>query len=413
MRLVSLPLLLELRVALRNVLRHRRRTFLALVTIVGGITAYLLAGGFIEWIFSTMRETTIHSQLGHIQIVRPQYFEKGVADPYRYLLPEDPALMKRIEESSQAATVTPRLAFSGLISHGEATVSFLGEGVVPSREVELSRWLLIVAGRGLADDDRNGIVLGEGLAANLGVVPGDTVVLLGTSAKGALSAVECHVAGIFTTAAKAYDDVALRVPLAVAQSMVRTTGATSWVVLLDKTERTDAVLALLKHAQYGQSLQFVGWHELADFYNKTVSLFSKQVNVVKLIIALIIILSISNTLSMAVMERTSEIGTIMAVGSRRSDVLRAFLLEGTTLGVAGGMFGLVLSVLLAWLISSVGIPMPPPPGMAHGFTGQIILPPHLLLDAFVLAVGTTLIASLLPAWRASRMNIVDALRHQR
>ncbi|MPN34666.1 Macrolide export ATP-binding/permease protein MacB [bioreactor metagenome] len=152
---------------------------------------------------------------------------------------------------------------------------------------------------------------------------------------------------------------------------------------------------------------------MADFYNKTVELFSRQVSVVRLLIALIVILSISNTLSMAVIERTTEIGTSLAIGVRRRGILSLFIVEGALLGLAGGCIGVAAGVVLGEVISAIGIPMPPPPGMARGFIGEIAISPALALDAFLLAFITTLIASILPAWKAARMNIVDALRHQR
>lgn len=155
------------------------------------------------------------------------------------------------------------------------------------------------------------------------------------------------------------------------------------------------------------------WQSLADFYNKTVTLFSRQVGVVEALIALIIILSISNTLSMTVIERTGEIGTVMAMGNRRASVLRQFVMEGLILGIIGGAIGLALGWTMALVISAIGIPMPPPPGMVRGYIGQILITPNLAANAFLLAVLTTLAASILPAWKASRMVIVDALRHQR
>ena len=84
-------LLADFRLATRNLLRNKQRTLVATTTVAFGIIAFLLAGGFIAWIFEQMREGTIHSQLGHVQIVRPHYFEKGIADPYAFLLPEGAA----------------------------------------------------------------------------------------------------------------------------------------------------------------------------------------------------------------------------------------------------------------------------------------------------------------------------------
>lgn len=129
----------------------------------------------------------------------------------------------------------------------------------------------------------------------------------------------------------------------------------------------------------------------------------------KLIVAIIIILTISNIQTMSVLERTTEIGTMMAVGSRRAGVLRMFIFEGMMIGVFGGLIGLGVGYGIAELLSTIGIPMPPP-GMEVGFTGQILVTVGLALDALGLAFMTTLAASVIPAWKASRLNIVDALR---
>jgi putative ABC transport system permease protein len=149
---------------------------------------------------------------------------------------------------------------------------------------------------------------------------------------------------------------------------------------------------------------------MSDFYNKSVELFSKQVSVIYLIIAVIIVLAISNTMTMAVMERVGEIGTMMALGNRRRDILGIFLAEGCILGLLGASVGLGLGILLGLLISAIGIPMPPGPVMAWGYEAGIRLSPENLAKAAVIALGTTVLASFYPAWRASRLQIVDALR---
>ena len=153
------------------------------------------------------------------------------------------------------------------------------------------------------------------------------------------------------------------------------------------------------------------WYSLADFYNKTVTLFNKQMAVMWVIVAAIIVLSITNTMTMSVIERTWEIGTAMALGDTRATVLIRFLLEGAVVGLVGGVIGLALGYLLAQWISSIGVPMPAPPGMAHGYIGRILITPRLAAESFALAIFTTVIASLYPAWKASRLEIVDALRH--
>ncbi len=403
----------DLRLASRNLLRHRRRSILALSTVGGGVIAFLLAGGFIHWIFQDLRESTIHSQLGHVQIVRPGYLSGGQADPYRYLIDASPQATVTAADVDALTTVAPRLAFGGLLSKGDATVSFLGEGIDPAREAPITRAITIIKGQDLTESEPNSVLLGEGLAASVGAAPGDRVVMLATTAAGGVNAVECQVAGIFATVTKAYDDSVVRAPIKIARALMRVDGATSWVVLLNETDKTDEAVAQLRGRLDSKQFEIVPWHQLADFYNKTVELFSKQIGVVRMLIALIVILSISNTLTMSVLERTSEIGTSMALGVRRTGILRLFISEGVLLGLVGGVGGVVIGLILAQVISAIGIPMPPPPGMAHGFTGQIVISASLAFDALLLAVSTTLLASLFPAWKASRMIIVDALRHQR
>ncbi|HMV01259.1 MAG TPA: ABC transporter permease [Rhodocyclaceae bacterium] len=391
-------------------MRNVKRTSVAVLAVGGGVVAFLLAGGFIAYIFKEMREATIHSQLGHVQIVRPGYFEKGIADPFSFLLPADPERMAQIEASLRPETLAPRMSFSGLISRGDATMPFIADGIDPAKEEPISSRIMIVEGRALEDVAEKSVVVGEGLAAGLGVKVGESVVLLATKENGTPNAVELKVVGIFATSTKDYDDYALRVPIPVARKLMAVTGSTSWVILLAATDRTEAAVKALAKALPKGDFEVVPWTALADFYNKTVVLFSKQVSVVKFIIGLIIILTISNTQMMTVLERTTEIGTSMAIGLKRWVIVKFFLLEGLILGIVGGVAGIVLGYLLGELISWVGIPMPAPPGMARGYIGKILITPELVVDALVLAVVTTLAASIMPAWKAGSMNIVDALR---
>jgi len=404
--------------AFRNLFRHARRSAVSVGMVVFGIVALLLAGGFVQWIFEDFRETTIHSQLGHLQIIKPGYFETGKADPYRFLfsdnLERDLLENPMFQNSSHLIkTIVPRLSFSGLASHGDATLSFIGEGVGPQEQAYFGNALKISTGSNLSADHPDHLIMGEGLARNLGVNVGDRIVLLVNTATGGINAVEMTIGGLFTTVTKSYDDSALRLPISTAQQLLRTQGVHNWIVLLNDTGQTDQILATLRSALSQDRFEIVPWYQLADFYNKTTVLFTKQVQAIKLIIALIILLGIFNTMTMNVIERTGEIGTAMALGVRKIDILRQFLCEGALIGGIGGTLGVLIGLLLAEVISAIGIPMPPPPGMARGYIGEILIKPDMVLEALVLAVFVTLIASVYPAWKASRMQIVDALRHNR
>lgn len=403
----------DLLIALRNLTRNRRRSLTALFIVAVGVISMVLAEGFIQWIFWAMQEGTIKFQSGHIQVVRPDYFSKGVANPLAYLLPEGSPVVKPLESTPGVKLVSPRLKVTGLISHGETTVGFLADGVVPSKEAKLSVSLYVVQGRNLSSPTAREVILGRGLARNLGVDPGDTVALLANTSGGSINAIEAKVVGIFTSTNQAYDNSALRLPITQAQSLLRVQGAHAWLVLLDETEQTDHFLDQFR-ARFPENknhLEFVPWYAHADFYNKTVALFSQQINVLRLIIGLIIVLSISNMLIMNVMERTGEVGTLLAIGLKRKKILQMFATEGFLLGLVGGLAGIAIGYALAELISSIGIPMPPPPGMDRGYTGEIRVTAGLLISAFLIASITTLLAGLYPAWKASRQQIVNALRH--
>lgn len=401
-------------IVVRNLNRHKRRSIISLGAIIFGVCSLILASGFIEWIFIDFRETSIRSQLGHLQITRPGYQEEGKANPYHFLLPDTQPELKLTSNSlEKIKVIVPRLSFSGLISSGESTLSFIGEGVDPNEQNFFGDALQLTTGNYLSGNNTFQIIMGEGLSRNLGVETGDNVTLLVNTASGGINAIEVTISGLFTTVTKSYDDNAIRIPIETAQKLIRVTGAHSWIVLLNYTEDTNQVLSLL-HDQLPQSkFEITPWYQLADFYNKTTVLLSKQVLAIKIIIAIIILLSISNTMSISVMERTGEIGTAMALGIKQTKILYMFLTEGILLGCIGGILGVMIGYLLANIISSVGIPMPPPPGMARGYIGEILVTQSMVLEAISLAIGTTLIASVYPAWKASKLQIVDALRHNR
>lgn len=402
----------DLRLALRNVLRQRRRSVIAVIAIGFGVVAMMLTAGFIEWIFWATREGIAVTQTGHIQVVKPGYHENGQADPFAYLLPEESPALRALQEIQGVNTVTPRLEFNGLVSYGDNTLSFIAKGIEPTLDPSL-RYLIVLQGDRLRLDDPKGILMGAGLAANLGASVGETVVLLSGTQKGGMNAVEARIQGLVSTSMKSHDDIILRIPIDMARRLLRVSGAHVWVASLQDTDMTDSVVEHLQREESLKTYEISPWIKLADFYNKTVSLLTQQINVVKLIIVIIIVLSTSNTMTMAVMERTVEIGTAMALGVRAWRILVLFLLEGILLGVIGGSGGVVLGYLLATVISWIGIPMPPSPGMSRGFTAAIIITPRIILEALLLAAMTTLIASIYPAWRASRLVIVDALRHNR
>ncbi|SHG26259.1 putative ABC transport system permease protein [Desulfacinum infernum DSM 9756] len=408
--------------AFRNIRRNRVRSSITLAAIAVGATALLLAGGFFQDTFLRMREGIIHSHLGHVQIFKKGYSQYGAAHPFDYLIQNPAALVSRIENLPNVELVTQRILFSALLSTGENTVAVTAQAIQPGREAQLTvirnlrhadTGLAILHGENLSEESSFEILLGQGLARSIDAKVGDELVILTNTIGGSLNAFDVTVKGIFASPSKEFDDHGIRIPLETASKLLRTDAVQSLVVLLTETDLTETVRASIEQLASSENweVEVLAWPELADFYNRVVALYQRQFAVLALIIALIVVLSIFNTMNMAISERTREIGTIMAIGYRRRDVLSIFLLEGLFLGLLGGLLGLVFGQGLGFVLSVSGIPMPPPPGGSVEWKAGIEITRQLLLQAFGMCVLASTLSSIYPAWRASRLVIADALRH--
>ena len=406
---------LYLKLAIRNVFRNRRRTLITLAAMGFGAAAIIVFGGFVHSIYFGVRESTIRSQVGHIQLYRRGYSDKGNLAPYDYLIADYAGLRAELLKLEHVKAVTARLGFSGLVSTGDTTTAFVGTGVQPESETDLSALAVVVDGKELASRDPRGITLGVGLARAFGVKPGDDLTLLSTTRAGSINALAVKVRGVWESGEKAYDDRFLRVGLPEVQRLldVENGEVQSVVLLLDKTEHTAAVRADIDRLIRDKSLDLEvrTWEDLALRYHQVRELFGRIFAVLTLIVSIMVVFGITNTMTMAIFERTREIGTVMALGTRRRGVISMFVLEGVALGALGGLLGVLLGVALARVISAIGIQLPPPPGSTRGFTVNIFVVPEVLVQAFRLSLVTAALASLYPAWRAARLNVVEALRH--
>lgn len=396
--------------AFLNIFRHKVRTALTLSAIVFGVAGLILTGGFIEDIFVQLQEATIHSRLGHLQLYRAGYTEYGRKSPYQYLIDAPEHVTGKIAELTGVSDVMLRLNFSGLANNGRADLPIIGEGIQPDKEAQLGSVLSIISGRQLTSTDSFGILVGQGVAESLQLEPSAYLTLLTNTVDGALNSLEFEVVGLFRTFSQDYDNRAIRIPLGAAQELVGSGGIHSVVVSLDASEQTDTVAGALKQAFSAEDYEVRTWYQLADFYSKTVDLYQRQFTVLQLIILLMVLLSVANSVNMAVYERVGEFGTMMALGDKQKDIFWLVIMENMTLGLIGATLGVVFGVLLAWTISSIGIEMPPPPNSDMGYTAHIRVVPEVIVIAFSIGSVATLLAALLPAYRVARMPIADALR---
>lgn len=398
------------KLALRFIFRQKIRSGLILSTITFGVASLIFSGGFIEDIFVQLREATIHSQLGHIQVYKAGYSTVGRRDPYQYFISDAQDLTRALESLPQVKDIMVRVNFSGLANNGRADLPVIGEGIEPDKELRLGSALTVLAGRQLIDEDAYGIMLGQGVAQSLQLQPGEFVTLMTTTPEGALNSLEFQVTGIFQSISRDYDNRAVRIHLAAAQELLDTEGVHRLVFSLEHTSATGLVATMLEEELPASEFEIKKWHELADFYAKTVALYQRQFGVLNLIILIMTMLSVANSINMAINERRGEFGTQMALGQRGSAIFRQVLLENTLLGILGAAAGVAVGSLLAMVLSRIGIAMPPLPNSNTGYTATIHLVPGVLAMAAATGVAAAVIASLLPAYRVSRLPVVEALR---
>ena len=398
-----------LKLALRNVFRHKLRTGMTLAAIVFGVVGLILSSGFIQDMYYQLGESIIHSQSGHLQVSRAGFHAHGTRSPERFLIDQPDSVKQKLLAQPQVEDVMERIDFSGLISNGRSDWPIVGEGIEPDKEARLGTHVRIIAGHQLTKDDTFGVVLGEGVAHALMLRAGDHATLLLNTADGALNSLEFEVVGISQSFSKDYDARAVRIPLDAAHELLGTQGVNSLVVSLKHTEDTRLVADALARQLDSKQFEVITWEQLNDFYESTVALYERQFGVLQFIILVMVILSVANSVNMSVFERVGEFGTMMALGSRRRIVFQLVLTENTLLGLCGGTLGVVVGLILAWMISSIGIPMPPPPNANIGYIAHIRVVPLMLLTAFSIGVCATFLAALFPARRVSRIPVTDAL----
>lgn len=398
------------KLAARNIFRQQIRTAMTLAAIVFGVVGLILSGGFIQDIFVQLGEALIHSQSGHLQIVKKGYFTYGSRFPEKYLLTGPEEIRKKVAAIPGVADVSVRVNFSGLLNNGRTDWPIIVEGVEADKEARLGSFMHITEGRQLADNDPFGITLGQGVAKALKVSPGERISLLMNTPEGALNTLEFEVVGVFQSFSKDFDERAVRIPVSAAQELLGTAGVNTFVISLHNTADTFSIAGRLEELLAPGGLEVRTWVQLNDFYEKTIALYQQQFGFLQLVILAMVLLSVANSVNMSIFERVGEFGTMMAVGGRQLDVFRLIIAESVLLGAIGGVVGCVLGGGIAHVVSAIGIPMPPPPNANLGYMASIRVVPLEVLRAFSIGFLATVFASLFPALRVVRTSVVDALR---
>lgn len=400
-----------------NLLRHRRRTLSTICAIILGGVAIFLYGGFINYSFWILQQQTIRTNIGHVQVYNKEYFD--TANKSKHLINNYAALKNDIMHNSSLAndisTLSGQLEFTGVISQYENETSsyFSAQGVEPLPALKLGAFDKIILGSDLSRVKRNEITIGSGLAKTLAAGYGDWLDVMVVNTSGGQGALSLKLRGIFASGIKDYDDVALKVPLDTAQRIMGTDGVSKVLILLNNNNVDEFIVKLNKYIVDNKlPLVVKDWKETSIFYQQVEGMLSGIYFFIKLIVALIVVFMIGNSITMNIAERTREIATLRAIGLEASHVILLFWLEGVFIGVFGAMGSVLVGYCLAAMINVYGIAMPPSPGQSIGYTAFIKIDNvELFWTTLVLPILTSALASVLPSYRASRLNISAAFKY--
>ena len=467
--------MLTLKIAFRNIFRNTRRTLTTLSTIAVGGAAVLVFGAYITYIEYGVQTGAVQ-RTGHFQVFRNGYFTLGTAAPGSWGIDNYQAVLRMIREDPVlqpiSAVVTPIQSLAGIVGNFDNNTSktFVGVGFVPSERDRMKLWNEYGTGSqglkrsGIKDHDLSKGITGIGLVRILGlcdrlhldncpvppqtaesadpppasIAPVDlgelakrdkpagslsqsdsepTVDLLAATAGGAPNVVSLQISRVELQPLKELDDNYVGMNIGLAQNLIYGRGdhkASGIVVQLKRTEDMKPararLLSLFK--ERGLDLELRDFTELNPQYNQIIGLFGSIFSFISVIIAIVVLFTVTNAMGMSVIERTGEIGTTRAMGVRRQGIRKQFLIEGSLLGIIGATVAVGAAYAVAYAINHLAITWTPP-GQAAPVPLRLYMTGAYSLIAMTWSglLVVSALAALIPANRASRMTVVDALRH--
>ena len=457
--------------ALRNLLRNRRRSIATLLALALGSAAILVFGGFNANIRVSMLTGYVRAG-GHLQIQHRDFFLYGNGNPTAYGIADYPRLLQAVRADPRLRTMvtvsSPMLLLGGIAGNQDVSRTVVGSGLVAEDVTKMRAWnefevsypapafaldgspadaaivgvgvarvLLLCDALAVKDCPRPlsvavpaaGPALPADIAAlsaleavSAGAGPrrqGARIELLAGQGRGTPNVVGLQVLAAEDQGFKELDEVALMLHLPQAQQLIYGRAEPRVTAIMVQLQRTDQIAeatarlkALIAETLPGQLLTVMDFRALNPFYGQTLALFDMIFNFIFGLIGGIVLFTVGNTMNAAVVERTVEIGTLRAIGLRSSGVRRLFVTEGLLLGGAGSAAGVVLAIAAGEWVNWLHLSWVPPGSSEHlPLTLRIASEPQML---WLVLIGLIVIAGFSawwPAWRASRLKMVDALRH--
>ena len=407
-----------IKIAIRNLTRYRRRSLLTASLIAIGVIAVVVfeaaSGAFTGLMIGQMTD----AMLGHVQVHRRGYVASIDNLPLTMML--TPADVAVVEETLRAQpgveSYSRRLKFGAMFSNYTETTALRLNGVYPEDEWRTLPLLASRIKQGAATLQKGQIIIPDLLANGMGVKIGDTVVVIATNRDGSVNAAQLVVSGVLANVTgPSGRDGYVHIEDATTLLRMDAPEISEVAVRLKDFDQLDqvagAVRAALQQAkvagQIGET-EVHTWEGLSPFYNVSVLINILALSATLGLVAIVLV-SVMNVMLMSVYERVKEIGTIAAMGTMPRTILGMFVIEGLSLGVLGILIGDAVAAAAILLISAIG------PTFNFGRETGLVLSPQvdvgrmLIVSAVVLLVAV--IGTVQPAFKASRMEPVEALRH--
>ena len=406
--------------AARNLLRNKRRSALAATSVFLSMLMVIVLQGFTNGFLDSMVRNYIKNETGHINVATAGYRERTRFQPVDEYIEDSPTLAQSIRTAVAArdpgAIVSERIRFGVLLSSENGNK----EALAIAGDPEVERKLLMLDTRIVPGGAYMGAggetIVGETLAADLGLKVGDTLKVVTQKADGGLGFRKLRISGLFKTGVNSLDGLVFQMNLEDARILLgMERGAQQISVTLSGMRNVAAMTDLVRgivNADPQGSLSVLPWTSIGE-YPKMIQLMNLVYYWVFLIVALLGSFIIANVMTMVILERKREIGILMSMGMPRGRILNLFLAEGTMLGLAGSLAGTAIGVGLILVLARKGFDMT---SAMAGFSwplDNVIYPsvtPGTILMGVAMGTAVSAAVSYLPSRRAARMAPVEAIK---
>jgi putative ABC transport system permease protein len=406
------------KIAVRNLLRYKRRTFLTASLITIGVIFVLVfisvSGSFKAMMISQITD----SMLGHVQIHKKGYVAAIDNLPLNLnLMPQAVAKLEDILKNDRdVEAYSPRIKFGGMFSNFVETTNIRLNGVDPDREFKTIPLLASRISAGKQTIVKGEILIPVLLSKGMGVKVGDSVVIVSTNKDGSVNGKQFTVSGILESATGPGGRDGY-VHIEDAQELLRMTEpeVSEMAVRLKDfgklhsfSTRLEKALSTELNKEGKPIFEVHTWEKLSPFYHLS-RMIDLMTFFIKLMLIAIVLISIMNVMIMAVYERIREIGTIAAIGTPPAKILSMFVIEGFCLGIFGTVIGNIFGSIIIYIINASKITFDF--AMHQGLILSAHMEPSDIISISVIVIVVSVIASLQPAFKASRMEPIIALRH--